>query len=207
MPKRSYSLLKDGPKELDCSWGIAWKNFKIKQNGQVIGTVSNQKELKEGREFQLNDGSKLFVKLKIGLTSGLFLTRDGEPLPGSDSDPMSKVKGAFAILLIIAVINIGIGVLSTIFNLQELGLEFGLGYTVFGFVFLILSIAVKRGSLIALIAAIILLILDALLGIFFMATSGGNQSIFWIIARIFFLIYLITSISSFRKLKNKNVNI
>jgi len=207
MPKRSYSLLKDGPKELDCSWGIAWKNFTIKQNGQVIGTVSNQKELKEGREFQLNDGSKLFVKLKIGLTSGLFLTRDGEPLPGSDSDPMSKVKGAFAILLIIAVINIGIGVLSTIFNLQELGLEFGLGYTVFGFVFLILSIAVKRGSLIALIAAIILLILDALLGIFFMATSGGNQSIFWIIARIFFLIYLITSISSFRKLKNKNVNI
>ncbi len=207
MPKRSYSLLKDGPKELDCSWGIAWKNFTIKQNGRIIGTVSNQKELKEGREFQLNDGSKLFVKLKIGLTSGLFLTRDGEPLPGSDSDPMSKVKGAFAILLIIAVINIGIGVLSTIFNLQELGLEFGLGYTVFGFVFLILSIAVKRGSLIALIAAIILLILDALLGIFFMATSGGNQSIFWIIARIFFLIYLITSISSFRKLKNKNVNI
>ena len=202
MPKRSYSLQKDGPKELECSWGIAWKNFTVKQNGQVIGTVANQKELKEGREFQLNDGSKLFVKLKIGLTSGLYLTRDGQPLPGSDSDPMSKVKGAFTILLIIAVINIGIGVLSTLFNLQEIGLEFGLGYIVFGFVFLILSIAVKRGSLIALIAAIILLILDALLGIVFMATSGGNQSIFWIIARIFFLIYLISSVSAFRKLKN-----
>ena len=202
MPKRSYSLQNDGPKELECSWGIAWKNFTLKQNGQVIGTVANQKELKEGREFQLNDGSKLFVKLKIGLTSGLYLTRDGQPLPGSDSDPMSKVKGAFTILMIIAVINIGIGILSTLFNLQEIGLEFGLGYIVFGFVFLILSIAVKRGSLIALIAAIILLILDALLGIVFMATSGGNQSIFWIIARIFFLIYLISSVSAFKKLKN-----
>ena len=202
MPKRSYSLQKDGPKELECSWGIAWKNFTVKQNGQVIGTVSNQKELKRGREFLLNDGSKLFVILKIGLTSGLYLTKDGQPLPGSDSDPISKVKGAFVILMIIAVINIGIGVLSTLYNLKEIGLEFGLGYIVFGFVFLILSIAVKRGSLIALLAAIILLILDALLGIVFMATSGGNQSIFWIIARVFFLIYLISSVSAFKKLKN-----
>ena len=202
MPKRSYSLQKDGPKELECSWGIAWKNFTVKQNGQVIGTVSNQKELKRGREFLLNDGSKLFVILKIGLSSGLYLTKDGQPLPGSDSDPISKVKGAFVILMIIAVINIGIGVLSTLYNLKEIGLEFGLGYIVFGFVFLILSIAVKRGSLIALLAAIILLILDALLGIVFMATSGGNQSIFWIIARVFFLIYLISSVSAFKKLKN-----
>jgi hypothetical protein len=204
MPKRSYALKKDGPKEIECSWGIAWKNFTVKQNGQVIGTVQSQKELKEGREFQLSDSSKLFVKLKIGFTSGLFLTRDGQPLPGSDSDPVSKVKGSFAILMIIAIINIVIGVLSTLFNLKEVGLEFGLGYIVFGFVFLILSLAVRRASLTALIIAIIMLILDAILGIIFLVESGGNQSIFWIIARVFFLIYLLTSVSAFKKLKNVN---
>ena len=203
MPKKIFALKRGGSRDLVCSWGFGWKNFTIKHRDEVIGTVPNQKELKEGKEFQLSDGSKLFVRLKIGLTSGLYITRDGKPVPGSDSDPMSKVKGSFAILMVIACVNIIIGVLAAFLHLEDFGLSAWAIYIIFGLIFLILSIAVRKASLIALIIAIVLLILDALIGIAFMTTFGGTQSVVWIVIRIFFLIYLITSVKVFKKLKTE----
>lgn len=203
MPRKKYALVKKGPKEIECSWGFAWKNFTITQNGTVIGTISNQRELKEGRTFTLYDGSTLSVKLKIGFgTSGLEVLHNGKSLPGSDMDPAQKVKVAFILLLVITGLNLLAGILLSMLGLQSLGLGFGIFYIVFGLVFGGLAFAVRARSLPALYVAIGLLIIDAVAGIAVQVMSNSPTFV-WVIVRIFILIYLFSAIKAIKALKQE----
>lgn len=205
--KRNYALEKGGPKTLEISWGLGWKDFTVRQDGDVIGTVATQKELKEGREFSLKDGSRLYVRLSIGLmNSGLEVLRDGKPVEGSDSDPSSKVNGCFGLMLFVAVLNI-IGGLALLFIMPDDmiaradALLFGTIYLFFGFVYVLLGLMIKKVSLIALYISITLLVLEMLMGVGLMAMAGSTGSVFWIIIRIFIVIYLVTSVKYFKELR------
>jgi hypothetical protein len=203
MPNKKYALIKKGPKEIECSWGFAWKNFTVKQNGNTIGTIANQRELKEGRQFSLADGSTLWIRLKIGFgTSGLEVLRDGKPLPGSDMDPAQKVKVAFILLLVITGLNILAGVLLSMLDLQSLGLGIGIGYIIFGLIFCFLAFAVRANSLVALYIAIVLLILDAIAGIAVQVMSHSPTFV-WVIVRVFILIYLFSAIKAIRQVRQE----
>ena len=59
MPTQRYALESGGDKRLEVSWKGFWKNLTVKLDGNVIGTVAGQKELKAGQGFELPDGSVL----------------------------------------------------------------------------------------------------------------------------------------------------
>lgn len=205
MPRKRYALVKNGPKEIEISWGFAWKNFSVRQNGQVVGTVSSQGELREGRQFNLLDGSTLLIKLNLGIgKTGLEILHDGQPLPGSDSDPAKKIKTAFGILLFVAIVNM-LGGIAVVAILPEF-LLIGVLIMAYGVVFIGLAFGVRKHFFAALIIAIVLLIADAVAGIAFQSVSHFNLSIAWIIIRVVFLIYLFQSIKPMKEINNKNEN-
>jgi hypothetical protein len=203
MPKKTYALEKNGPKEIEISWGFAWKDFTVRQNGEIIGTVSSQSELKAGKQFKLKDGSDLQVKLNVGLAkAGLEVLHDNQFLPGSDLDPVKQVNTAFGLLLFIGGLNILVGILLTAFRIPILGEIAGIGIIAFGLIFTGLAFAVKSRSLVALYIAIALLIIDAVSTIAIQA-EVGRSSTGWIILRVFFLIYLFRAIKPLKELRNK----
>lgn len=202
MPRKKYALEKNGPKEIEISWGFAWKNFTVRQNEQIIGTAGSQQELKDGCQFRLLDGTELSVRLNLGIgKTGLEVLRDGKPLPGSDSDPEQKIKLAFGILLFVAAVNMAGGIIVTAIFPEFLFV--GILIMFYGLLFAGLAMGVKKHLFAALIIAIGLLIADALAGLFFQALSHYNVSIAWIILRIVFLIYLFQSVKAMRQIKNR----
>ncbi len=106
MPKKSFAIERDEEKRLTVTWKSFWKNFTIKFDGEVIGTISGQKELEKGQSFQLPDGSLLDVKLARTLMSAdLQLLRNGKPLPGSGLIPSSKLKQSYGFIYFVGGFN------------------------------------------------------------------------------------------------------
>lgn len=203
--KKTYALEKGGPKTLEFSWGVGWKDFTIRQDGDVIGTVDNKEALREGREVTLKDGSRLYVRLNLGIMdSGLEIMKDGKPLEGSNADPSSRIKSCFGLLILLAILDILGAVFVVAFLPQETfaradALIYGFVYMFFGFVYVFLALMVRKPSITALYIAITLIFLEVLFGIGIMAMSGGAGSIFWAVIRIIIAVYLISSVKYFRE--------
>lgn len=204
MPKKSFSLTKGGPKEIVCSWGLAWKNFSVFHNGELIGTVANQKELKEGRSFMLKDGSQLSVRLNVSLFSvGLELYHNGEIVSGSDMDPRRHIKTAFGILLFLGILNLVVGIVLIAAGLEIFVAGIGIGLAIFGLILGGLAFGVKAKSMPALIIAIVILILDAIASIYFLSISNSQPATVWIIIRVLFIVYLFKAVKAIKQLKQQ----
>ncbi len=202
MPTQRYALEAGGPQRLEISWRGFWKDTTIQLDGNAISTIPGQKELRAGQEFVLPDKSVLRVQLVTGLTSELRILRDGKPLPNSASDPATRLKTAYGIVFFIAGLNIVLGLVSELFQvefLQQLGIGvFSIG---FGLIFLALGFAVRRQSQIALIIAIAIFALDGILGLAVSASAGGRPSTVGIIVRIFLLIPMVQGVVAIKTLK------
>ena len=199
MPKQEFSFEKGGPKRLVLSWKGVWKDFTITLDGQEIGKMNGQKELKQGGEYTLPDGSNLKVHL-VQKYSGaeLQILKDGEPLPGSASDPEQKFKVAYGIIFFIAGLNLLIGLLGLVFQSDfffEMG--WGLYQMIFGLVFLGLGFWARTKSSIALIIATAIFALDALL-IFF----SGGFNFAWILIRVLLIIPMYQGIGAVKQLED-----
>ena len=196
MPTNRYALEKGGQQRLEISWKSYWKNITIRLDGREIGSIHDEKELKTGREFSLGDGSIL----KVQLVDGLEVFRDGEPLPGSTSDPEEQLKAAYGIVFLIAGISIVAGMIAELFEVGFL-LQRGIGLDsiIFGVLFLILGFYVKRRSMLALGIAVGLFAIDGILSVIL----SGVTSIGIIVARIFFLIPMIKGFGAISSLKQK----
>ncbi len=68
------------------------------------------------------------------------MSRDGEPLSGSTSDPEEQLKAAYGIVFFIAGISIVAGIIAELFEVGFL-LQRGIGFDsiIFGVIFLILG--------------------------------------------------------------------
>ncbi len=203
--KKTYALEKGGPKTLEFSWDIGWKDFTIKQDGDVLGTIENKEALKQGREVTLKDGSRLYVRLNLGIMdSGLEILKDGKPLEGSNADPVSRIKSCFGLLILLSVLDI-LGAAFVVISLpaetyaRADGLLYSFVYMFFGFAFIFLALMVKKASLTGLYIAITLIVIEVLFGIGIMAMSGGVESIFPWVIRIVITIYLMSSAKYFRE--------
>ena len=208
MPKQSYALKAGGPKRLEISWKGVWKNTTIQLDGNVIGVVDGQKELSAGREYLLPDGTGLKVQLvKKFLGVELQVLREGEPLPGSASDPETRIKTAYGIIFFVAGLNLVLGILAVALQvefLQTLGLGF---YSIiFGMAFLVAGFFVKRRSLAALVVAIVILALDGIVGIIGTIAMDLNPSVSGLVMRVFLLIPMIQGISGIRAVKKRVAN-
>jgi len=201
-----YALEPGGPKQLEISWKGAWKDITIKFDDQVIGTLSGQKELKVGQQFTLPDGSALSVQLVQKLFSvELQVLRNGQPLPGSSSDPESRLKNAYGMVFFVAGLNLVLGVLAMLFQIEFLqALGIGLFSIIFGVVFLLLGFFVRRRSSIALILAIAIFALDGILGLVSSATNGVDPGVGGLLARVILIIPMIQGVPAIRDLRRRD---
>ena len=202
MPTRKYALERNEMQRLEISWKSMWKNISIRLDGKAIGSIVNQKELIEGREFSLGDGSILKVKLIHGFVPELQVAKNGQPLPGSDSDPSQRLSIAYKMVLFIGWLNITLGLSAEILKvgfLQRFGFSFG--SIIVGLIFLILGFFVKRESKYALLIAIALFLSDGILAAFFLPEQARNYITGGIVARIFILMPMIQGVSAIRDIK------
>ncbi len=205
MPTKKYAMEKGEPKRLEISWKGIWKikNFTVHLDGNNIGLIANRKELKAGREFALIDGSILKVQLvKKLLSAELRVLRDGQPLPGSASDPGQRLRVAYGIVFFIGGVTIGLGLITELLQvgfLQQVG--FGFDSIIYGGFFLLLGFFVKRRSMLALGIAVGLFVLDGILSVVLFAQQGGTPPVGVIVARIILLIPMIRGFGAIRALK------
>ena len=181
------------------SWKSFWKDVTVEFDGSVIGTIPNQKELQNGRTFELPDGSSLEIKLvRTWSSTVLQILRDGKPLPGSGSDPTTKLKQSYGILYFIGGLNFILGTIASLFQIEFL-LDLGMGiYSVIvGSIYLLLAFFVQRKSKIALGMAIGLYGLETILALISGVTSG-------IIVRVFFIVFMWPGFKAINKLREGN---
>ncbi|AEI67622.1 hypothetical protein [Corallococcus macrosporus] len=193
MGSKKLALEAGGPPRLELSWGWRWKQFTVTLDGKVVGTVDGgADELKRGAFFTLPDGSSLNVLLLSGaFHSGLSVSRNGEALPGSDTDPVQQVKRAANLLYFLAGLNTLLGVVAMVARsdvLEAVGM--GLGSIIFGLVVAVLGFFTYRGAPAAPMLAGVLYIADALFTVADTVTSGGRAPIFAIIIRIYIIVTL-----------------
>lgn len=190
MPRKLYALTPNAPKDLEVAWKGGWKNLTISRNGQVIGQFDSAKDLRQGGHFQMEDGSTLFVQLK---GNKLMLQLNGQPLPETADDPLTKYKSAYQILYLVGGLSLVVGVLSLFVEfLAAFGGPFSIA---FGAIILGLAFLAQQRQKWALAAGIGLYALDTVLVILF-AVAGGGGGIGGLVIRAFFLWYMFQGLSA-----------
>lgn len=151
------------------------------------------------------DGSVVHVQLVTKVfNTELQVLRNGQPLPGSATDPQARLKAAYIITYFIAGLNLVLGLVATLFQvefLQQLGIGF---YSlIFGLIFLVLAIFIQRKSMVSLILAIIIFIVDGVLGFVFSVMAGVTPSTTGILGRVILLIPMFQGIGAIKALKKQ----
>jgi len=198
MAKQSYSFDPGGPKRLEMSWKGAFKETTLVVDGVPVGVIPDQKALRAGQEFKLVDGSLLKVQLVSNLAgSEVQVTRNGMPLPGSASNPETRIKTAAGIIFFIAGLNLLLGLLALVIR-SDFFASLGIGWynLVFGLFFLAMGFLVNRKSKVALIAATVVFALDALIGIVGSIAAGYTPPIFGLILRVILIIPMVQGIGA-----------
>lgn len=203
MPAKQYVFESGGPERLEIAWEGSWKNVAVSLDGRLLGSFENQKELKEGQEFHLEDGSTLRVQLvQVVLFPELQISRDGDPLPGSAADPAQRLAAAYGMIFFIAAFNAALGLLAGALQigfLQSLGL--GFESLLSGAAYGVLGVFVRRRSTIALALAVAMFILDGIVFFAMAAKAGGTPPVGGVIARIFFLIPMVRGFGALTALR------
>lgn len=184
--KWKYALEFGGDKSLEISIGtFIWqRETKVRLNGNLIGAYPDLKDLEEEQVLQLPDETTLrlqFVKTFLG--RGFRALRNDQPLPGSYPDPTTtRFTEAFAIIYSFAVLNIVLGFIALIFQMQGIkyisgeqadGVEVlqmpgfsNISFAI-GFIFLVLGFFTQRRSLLAPIIAMMIFGLESVLLVLF----------------------------------------
>lgn len=205
MPTRKFSLKQGEPARLELTWRGIWKDIRVLVDGREIGEIPDGKALKAGRDFTLPEGlGTLRVQLVQSFGSAeLQVLRNGQPLPGSGSDPEVRFKGAWGIILFIAGFNFLIGLGTVVFEIElfeRLGL--GVGSLIVGVVYLGLGLLVKQlRSRIALGLAIALFALDGIATLVMSMDGGGTPPVGGIIVRVFLLLPMIKGFEAIKQLE------
>jgi hypothetical protein len=203
MASIKLALSEAQPKRVEILWSGLWKNIRVLFDGEEIGRIADKAELDRGADFTLPDGlGTLRVHFHKEFAGGeLRVTRNGHPLPGSASDPLTRVKTAAHILYFIAALNAVLGLVAVLGNVTVL-LDLGLGWITVGLgaVFGSLGFLVARKrSTIALIAAIVLFGIDGLLSVGASVGASRSPPIGAIIMRIFLLLPMVRGIGATRE--------
>ena len=208
MAKQTYAFETGGPKRLVMDWKYGYKDTTIYVDGELVGKIPGQRELQDGQEFILPDGSKLEIQLvRAFLSSDLSVERNGEPLPGSATDPLSQVRLSYQLILFMAIINLALGLVTELFQIPSLiGLGVGWYNIAFGIVFIGLGLWVRSLSLLGLWISVGLLAVDAAISVITVATATGGQPFYTgLLIRVLILIYVWRGIAGLKRLKTKAV--
>ncbi len=204
MAKQSYALEPGGPKRLHVTWSGIYRDIAVKLDDRTLGSIPDQKGLIKGQDFRLPDGSKLHVQLvSTFMTAELRVLRNGEPLPGSSSDPTARLRNAYLLVYVVGGFNAVLGAVSLLLNVQFLrDVGIGLASFLFGLIFLGLGFLVQKKSLFALIVAIVLFIIDGLSAVVFAAAAGGSAPVTGLFVRVILLVPMFQGIGAIKALKH-----
>jgi hypothetical protein len=200
--EKAFALEPGGAPRLAVSWSGGFKDLAITLDGQPVAAFDEAKELKEPRPVPLPDGSTLEVQVASPfLFPELRLLRDGDPVPGSSTDPATRHAAAWQVVAAVAVLNVVVGLLVEAFDAGFLrGIGAGWPSVLSGLVYGVLAWLVRGRSLVALGIAVGLFVLD---GIFVMASAaqaGGTPPVGGLVARAFFLIPMLRGFPALREL-------
>ncbi len=205
MPKQDFAFEPNGPRRLEISWGMFWKNIIIRLDGEELDTIATQNEFRQGKEYKLNDGSVLAIRLVNSLMGqDVQVTRNGKPLPGTMQHPETRIRSSFVLLYFIGGWKVLFGILGLAIN--------GVDFTVLsrnfidifiGLVFILLATLVRKRSIIALIAGIALFAGDALYTAYTIYQSGQQQNVFSLLIQVFLIYYLYQGVGAIKKEKEE----
>ncbi|MBN1532899.1 MAG: hypothetical protein JXA20_09570 [Spirochaetes bacterium] len=205
MPGKRLALERGGEKVVELSWKSFWRDFTVRVGSEELGRIEGQRELSEGRDFTLRDGSVLNVRLvRRLLLPELRVLRDGVPLPGSATDPGQRLKIAWGIIYFIGGFNLLLGLIALALR-PPLLLQMGIGHgsVAAGCIFLLLGFFVMRRSAVALVLALALVVLDGLWTLYITAAGGGGMPTGGIVMRIFFVIFIYRGFGAIRELRRE----
>lgn len=202
MPRKKFALDEGGPQRVQIEWKHVWKDITICIDGLELARLPGKTELNNGRTVTLDDGTKVKVALTKGLFPELEVSRDGYPLPGSPTDPRTRIKTAVGVALFVAGVNFLLGLLGILTGSSLLEATGG-GYELlfFGAMFVGLALWIKRASRAALILASGLIGLDGLVSIIDGIAAGGGASIGGVIVPALLIFLLVRAIPAAKVLQ------
>lgn len=201
---RRYAFEKGQSKNLEISWKYDWKLekiFTIRLDGEEINPIENQYNRRNGWEFLLQDGSRLKVKLSRFFRQ-LEVYRNGEPLPGSATDPSYQLAEVYKFILAWSAMLIASGILKMVLrgnNSAKPG--YGLDLIAVGVFLLILGFLVRSKSLAALITVIATFILLGLQSDYHLISTWSFRPFFDTFFGLIMALFLIPGIRAIKKLK------
>jgi len=197
MPKQSFALEPGSTHRLEIQWKGLYKDTTLTLDGVQLGPVLDQGLLRAGQELPLPDGSLLKLHLVSNLAgTELRVTRNGIPLPGSASNPETKVGTAAGIIFFVAGLNLLLGVISLLTRSEFLA-SLGIGWfsIIFGAFFLVMGFLVKKRSMVVVFS------LDALVGVIGSIAMGGAPAIGGLVFRVFLIIPMVQGVGAITALK------
>lgn len=161
MPSEKYAIEIGGPQRLELSRKLFREAITVRLDGNVIGTIANGKELKEGRTFQLADGSTITVKqVREALRTKIRVLMNGQPTLDSASDPVRRFEAAYGVVFLAGGLSIVLGLWAEISQDDFLLHRWGLDWVaiVWGLLLVALGFLARQKSNTALAVAIAVLI-------------------------------------------------
>lgn len=193
MASKSFALVEGETERLELKWRGRFKELVVSLDGvQLNAEAFSQSELKQGQVLMLPDGSRLFVARE---KNQLEVTRNGEPVPGSATHPLTQAKGAATLLWLIAGLTLILGIV--VYASSGDILWFSVGSVV---LFGVLGFLVRNGSLAALWVGIVVYSVDALFTLF-AGLSGEGFSFSTLIIKAFLIVGLVRSLPALRQLQ------
>lgn len=188
MPSKNYFLDLEKKEVLGLSWKAGFRTVTVSFNGLLLSTM-NREEVSAGKAVELSDGRNVDIKLEGGFYASLTAKINGRHIPGTQGDPKYQLKQVFYLTIVLGILNIIIGSIFAISNVQIDGLE-SIGYinVAIGLVYIALGYAVMQGSMIALILITLILFGDLILAAMYSAQSGMTAGI---IMKVFFVIFVV----------------
>ena len=174
-----------------------WKSAIIEYDGENIGSFNSKKELREGKEFKLNDTSKLLIRLKGNIHPKLEVFLNENQIINSKKTPESLLKQSSNLALLIGIVNLIAGNISvissnTIEDTRILNIPIGI-------IIIVLAMRVRKKSITSLILICIFILGDIIFSLYQMNNNGAF--VVYALIKGVILYSLIDGYKAIRKLK------
>lgn len=170
MPKFQYALEPGAPKRLTVKVGALFATrAEVSFDGVKVDEFQLSEVKKTPRTLRLPEGTVLSLKVTGALTGyAIDVRRDGQPLPGSHTDPAAMVKGGAYTLYTVAALTIVFAILSGTIASETDGVDVTaiIGIGVAAALYAVLGFFASRGSVVAMSIGLVVYAFDAFYALF-----------------------------------------
>lgn len=206
MPTKTFYLDDARTEPLIADWGLFYRNFTVRYAGTALAPTNPEATIAQGRQYHLPNGRVFSAQLKQNTyPQELELLIDGQPVPGSGTHPVERVKQAWYLLLTLGILNIALGLVAE-FGHVEILLQFGAGWgsVVEGIAYVALGyFGYFRNFVPAFTIALVLLVLDTVLSVSTAIATNHSPALGGLFMRAFFCLVVFRAIKAARQLRQE----